>query len=135
MHMFDLRSLRVLKDGRLVFERYSNGLTRGHNHELYPVTKTITALTFGVPEGQGKISIGDRAAAWIVKAHPEFKARLADKQEIRLGSLMAMSSGRLCQPVEGSAPQNLHATRASSEHRPTPQTPRNSDIQHEIPRI
>ncbi|MBS0339606.1 MAG: serine hydrolase [Proteobacteria bacterium] len=105
----DVRSLLVVKDGKLIFERYSNGLTRDHNYELYSVTKTITALTFGVLEGEGKISAADKAAAWIGKAHPEFKAQLADKQNISLGNLMAMSSGLLYKQVEGSDPLYFQA--------------------------
>jgi CubicO group peptidase (beta-lactamase class C family) len=105
----DVRSLLVIKDGKLIYERYSNGLTRDHNYELYSVTKTITALTFGVLEGQGKIATSDKAAAWIAKAHPEFKTQLADKQAISLGNLMAMSSGLLYKQVEGSDPLYFQA--------------------------
>lgn len=48
----DVRSLLVIKDGKLIFERYSGGLGREHNYELYSVTKTITALTFGALAGR-----------------------------------------------------------------------------------
>ena len=34
----DVRSLLVIKDGKLVFERYGDGLSRDYNHELYSVT-------------------------------------------------------------------------------------------------
>src|SRR5205823_10208359 len=60
----DVRSLLIIKDGKLIFERYGSGLTREHNYELYSVTKTITALTFGALAGQGKIATTDRAASW-----------------------------------------------------------------------
>lgn len=105
----DVRSLLVVKDGKLIFERYSDGLTRDHNYELYSVTKTITALTFGVLQGEGRIATGDRAAKWIVKAHPEFEGALADKKDIELGHLMAMSSGLLYKQVEGSDPLYFEA--------------------------
>jgi CubicO group peptidase (beta-lactamase class C family) len=105
----DVRSLLVVKDGKLIFERYSDGLTRDHNYELYSVTKTITALTFGVLEGEGKIATTDRAAKWIAKDHPEFEAALADKKDIELGHLMAMSSGLLYKQVEGSDPLYFQA--------------------------
>jgi Beta-lactamase len=41
---FDIRSLVVVKDGKIVFERYSSGLTRDNNYELYSITKPITAM-------------------------------------------------------------------------------------------
>lgn len=105
----DVRSLLVIKDGKLIFERYSEGLDREHNYELYSVTKTITALTFGVLAGEGKIATADRVAPWILKTHPEFKDTLADKQDIELGHLMSMSSGLLYKQVEGSDPLYFQA--------------------------
>jgi CubicO group peptidase (beta-lactamase class C family) len=105
----DVRSLLVIKDGKLIFERYAGGLSREHNYELYSVTKTITALTFGVLAGQGKIATTDRAATWILKTHPEFKEAVSDKKDIELGHLMSMSSGLLYKQVEGSDPLYFQA--------------------------
>lgn len=106
----DVRSLLVVKDGKLIFERYGEGLGRDHNYELYSVTKTITALTFGVLAGQeGKIAVSDRVAPWILKTHPEFEDALADKKDIELGHLMSMSSGLLYRQVEGSDPLYFQA--------------------------
>jgi CubicO group peptidase (beta-lactamase class C family) len=105
----DVRSLLVIKDGKLIFERYAAGLGREHNYELYSVTKTITALTFGALAGQGKIATTDRAAPWILKTHPQFKDALNDKKDIALGHLMSMSSGLLYKQVEGSDPLYFQA--------------------------
>lgn len=105
----DVRSLLVIKDGKLIFERYAGGLGREHNYELYSVTKTITALTFGALAGQGKIDTADRAASWILKTHPEFAQSLSDKKDIELGHLMSMSSGLLYRQVEGSDPMYFQA--------------------------
>jgi CubicO group peptidase (beta-lactamase class C family) len=105
----DVRSLLVIKDGKLIFERYAAGLGREHNYELYSVTKTITALTFGALAGQAKIATTDRAATWITKTHPQFKDALSDKKDIELGHLMSMSSGLLYKQVEGSDPLYFQA--------------------------
>ena len=37
----DIRSLVIVKDGKIVFERYSDGLTRDKNYELYSITKAV----------------------------------------------------------------------------------------------
>jgi len=105
----DVRSLLIIKDGKLIYERYSGGLTREHNYELYSVTKTITALIFGVLAGEGKIATSDRAAKWILKDHPEFEQAMKDKKDIELGHLMSMSSGLLYKQVEGSDPLYFQA--------------------------
>lgn len=105
----DVRSLLIIKDDKLIFERYSDGLTRDHNYELYSVTKTLTALTFGILAGDGRIAASDTAAKWILKAHPEFEQALSDKKSIELGHLLSMSSGLLYKQVEGSDPLYFQA--------------------------
>ena len=105
----DVRSLLVVKDGKLIFERYGTGVGRDHNFELYSVTKTITALTFGTLAGQGKIALSDPAAKWILKTNPQFREAIEDKKHIELRQLMAMSSGLLYKQVEGSDPLYFQA--------------------------
>ncbi|SAL47329.1 serine hydrolase domain-containing protein [Caballeronia humi] len=100
----DVRSLVVVKDGKIVFERYGDGLTRDNNYELYSVTKTITSLLVGVLEGQGKLSPTTRVAPLIAKARPDLASQLADKQDIELRHLMSMSSGLSYQTREGTDP-------------------------------
>ncbi|AWN35196.1 serine hydrolase domain-containing protein [Methylobacterium radiodurans] len=105
----DVRSLLVIKDGKLIFERYSHGLDRDYNYELYSVTKTVTALNVGILADQGKIGIEDEVAPWILKQRPEFGAAARDKAGIRLRHLMSMSSGLLYRQVEGSDPLYFQA--------------------------
>ena len=105
----DVRSLLIVKDGKLILERYADGLTREHNYELYSVTKTITALTFGVLAGEGRIATTDRVAPHLSKTHPEFRDAIANKKDIELGHLMSMSSGLLYKQVEGSDPLYFQA--------------------------
>ena len=89
----DVRSLVVVKDGKIVFERYGDGLTRDNNYELYSVTKTITSLLVGVLEGEGKLNPSMKVAPLIARARPDLASQLADKQDIELRHLMSMSSG------------------------------------------
>ncbi|MFM0552024.1 serine hydrolase [Paraburkholderia sediminicola] len=100
----DVRSLVVVKDGKIVFERYSDGLSRDNNYELYSVTKTITSLLVGILNGQGKLNPDDRVAPLIATARPDLASELADKQDIALRHLMSMSSGLHYQTQEGTDP-------------------------------
>ena len=100
----DVRSFLVVKDGKLIFERYGDGLDRTYNYELYSVTKTVTALVFGIAAGEGKIRPIDGVANWIERTHPEFADGLRDKQNIELRHLMSMSSGLYYKQVEGTDP-------------------------------
>ncbi len=97
----DVRSLIVIKDGKLVFERYGDELNRDYNHELYSVTKFISALLVGTLAGDGKLSAQDKPAARLAAARPDLAQALADKQGIELRHLMSMSSGLSYKLVEG----------------------------------
>ena len=100
----DVRSLVVVKDGKIVFERYSGGLARDNNYELYSVTKTITSLLAGILEGEGKLSPATKVAPLIASARPDLATELANKQNIELRHLMSMSSGLSYQTLEGTDP-------------------------------
>ncbi|MFX1765249.1 serine hydrolase [Paraburkholderia sp. A1RI-2L] len=100
----DVRSLVVVKDGKIVFERYGDGLTRENNYELYSVTKTITALLTGILVGEGKLNPSTKVAPMIAQARPDLAGELADKQNIELRHLMSMSSGLSYQTREGTDP-------------------------------
>jgi CubicO group peptidase (beta-lactamase class C family) len=78
----DVRSLVVVKDGKIVFERYGDGLTRENNYELYSVTKTITALLTGILVGEGKLNPSTKVAPMIAQARPDLAGELTDKQTI-----------------------------------------------------
>jgi len=89
----DVRSLLVVKDGKLIFERYGQGLTRDHNYELYSITKNVTALAAGVLIDEGRARLDEKVAPVLTKARPDLKEAFADKQAIELRHVMSMSTG------------------------------------------
>lgn len=97
----DVRSLVVVKDGKVVFERYSEGVGRDYNHELYSVTKFISALLVGTLVGDGKLAVSDAPAPHLAAARPDLAPALANKQRIELRHLMSMASGLSYKLVEG----------------------------------
>jgi len=89
----DVRSFIVVKDGKLIFERYSAGLTRDHNYELYSITKNITALAAGALVDDGKTRLDEKIAPVLTRARPDLQAAFADKQAIELRHVLSMSTG------------------------------------------
>ena len=78
----DIRSLLIVRDCKLVFERYMDGIGREHNHTVYSVTKSVTSTLVGSLLMQGKLkstgptgplldafASGDAAAALARIAH------------------------------------------------------------------
>ncbi|HEC46260.1 MAG TPA: class C beta-lactamase-related serine hydrolase [Pseudomonas xinjiangensis] len=90
---YDIRSLLVVKNGKLVFERYTNELTRDHNYELYSVTKTVVALLAGMLIEEDRIDLDDDIASVITNYRPDLAKQVADKNAIQLRHVLSMSSG------------------------------------------
>lgn len=89
----DIRSLVVVKDEKIVFERYSSGLTRDHNYELYSITKAATALLAGDLIEEGKISLDSSVKDVLEKSRPDLKDALADKGAVKLRNILNMTTG------------------------------------------
>lgn len=89
----DIRSLLVIKDGKLVFERYASELTRDYNYELYSITKSVTSLLAGMLIAEGKLSLDDSLSSVIGRFRPDLQDSVADKKAVKLRHLLSMSSG------------------------------------------
>ncbi|WP_179405481.1 serine hydrolase domain-containing protein [Burkholderia guangdongensis] len=89
----DVYSLLVVKDGKLIFERYGANASRDANYELYSVTKAVTSLVAGILIDRGAAhlddSVGDTLGAW----RPDLRADFADKRDIELRHVLSMTSG------------------------------------------
>lgn len=89
----DVRSFLVIKNGKLIYERYSQGLTRDHNYELYSITKNVTALAAGVLVDEGRSRLDEKVATVLTKVRPDLKSAFADKESIELRHVLSMSTG------------------------------------------
>lgn len=92
----DVRAVLVVKDGRLVFERYSEGVTREHNHAVYSVTKSVTSLLIGMLVDDGRIDSPKSKVAEILARMPQadrVAPMLDGKHEVEVGHVLSMGSG------------------------------------------
>ena len=80
----DVRSFLVVKDDKLIFERYGDDLSRDYNYELYSITKMMTSLLAGQLIADGKVHLNDSIAPILSNWRPDLKTALADKQDIEL---------------------------------------------------
>jgi CubicO group peptidase (beta-lactamase class C family) len=80
-----MRAVVVVKDGRIVGERYGDGFGAETPLLGWSMTKTVNAALIGIAAGQGLLSLDQQNlfGAW----------RGDDRREIRLVDLMGMSSG------------------------------------------
>jgi len=90
----DIRSLLVLRDCRLVLERYRRDLDRDHHHAIYSVTKSLTATLVGILQHQGKLgSLDQPIAALVPRPDGMPQASWERAQQISLRNAMQMASG------------------------------------------
>jgi CubicO group peptidase (beta-lactamase class C family) len=89
----DVRSLVVVKDGKIAFERYSDGLTRDKNYELYSITKALTATLAGDLIAEGKISLESSVKDVIGRYRPDLSDAVADKDKVKLWNVLSMTTG------------------------------------------
>lgn len=89
----DVRSLVIVKDGKIAFERYSSGLTRDKNYELYSITKALTSVLAGDLIAEGKISLDSSVKDVIGRYRPDLKEAVADKDKVKLRNVLTMTTG------------------------------------------
>ncbi|MCX7257974.1 MAG: serine hydrolase [Polaromonas sp.] len=120
----DVRSFLIIKDGKLIYERYSKGLTRNHNYELYSITKNVTALAAGVLVDEGRSHLDEKVATVLARVRPDLKPALADKGAIELRHVLSMSTGLVYNfkpsddPIYYGAPDRLKLAAETTPKRP-----------------
>jgi CubicO group peptidase (beta-lactamase class C family) len=120
----DVRSFVVVKDGKVIFERYEKGVTRNHNFELYSITKNVTALCAGALVEEGRTRLDEKVAPILTRARPDLKDAFADKQAVELRHVLSMSTGLhydfkpTDDPIYDGAPDRLKLAATTTVERP-----------------
>lgn len=97
----DLKGVVVLRDGRVVAERYYNGETADSLHDIRSAGKSITSLLFGIAMDRGAIrSLTDPVAAyWPV-------AKRSAIGRVPLSDVLTMRSGLAAYDDDPASPGN-----------------------------
>lgn len=88
----ELHSLMVLKDGKVIFERYETGHGPNELHILWSASKTFTATAVGFACQDGKMTVEDKVVSWFKPEElpEEISPWLA---QMTVHDLLIMSSG------------------------------------------
>ncbi|CCN85849.1 putative Beta-lactamase class C and other penicillin binding protein [Vibrio nigripulchritudo BLFn1] len=84
-------SLLVMKDGKLVIEKYRNGWKRDYPHSIQSITKSLTSLATGVAIEEKKLKSIDQPIAELLPKYSEYLQ--GDKADITLKHMLKMGSG------------------------------------------
>ncbi|MCQ1060862.1 beta-lactamase family protein [Photobacterium sp. ZSDE20] len=111
----NINSLLVLKDDKLVFEKYFNGWKADEPHTIQSVSKSLTSLLAGIATQQGYIAnVNTPVSELLPKYKDMFSGR---KSEIALKHLLMMASGLYWDEWSTSYedPKNLRSQEMASE--------------------
>ncbi|AXR67093.1 serine hydrolase domain-containing protein [Leptospira mayottensis] len=90
----EVRSLLIVKDGKLVMERYAGGVTRNHNHSVYSVTKTVTSTLLGILNFEGILkTVNEPVMNSLLSLGNLPFPLLEGKESLRLRDVLQMASG------------------------------------------
>lgn len=91
---YDVRAVLIMRDCRVVLERYKTGVSRSHNHAMYSVTKSISSTLVGALLMQGKLrDINEPIPQLIERPRGLSETEWRNLDQISLKNVMQMASG------------------------------------------
>ena len=81
----------VLQDGRIVYERYCNGMTQESPHILMSATKSVVGLIAGILQEQGALDVAAPASRYVpeIEATAYAQATVRQLLDMRTGVVLA----------------------------------------------
>jgi CubicO group peptidase (beta-lactamase class C family) len=89
----DIHSLLVVRNGKLVLERYFGGWDRDTPHPVYSVTKSVTSLLVGQARDEGRFPSLERTLVSVFPEYQEIRRPDARKRSITLDDVLTMRAG------------------------------------------
>ena len=90
-----VQSILLVKEGKLVLERYYNGQGINDHHTIRSVSKSVVSLLAGIALDQGLFSLDDLVSARLTELSTA-KNQSESKQSIQLRHLLNMNTGLEC---------------------------------------
>ena len=98
---FDLHSVMILKEGKVVYERWFGNNAPAKNHVMWSVSKTWTTMAVGFAIAEGKFTVEDKVISFFPDDLPaEVSENLA---ALRVKDLLTMSVGHDKEPATRNA--------------------------------
>lgn len=87
----NMTGMTILKDGKVVYEKYYNGYTKADRIHIFSVTKSVISILFGIALDKGYIDSIERK---VLEFYPEYPVRRGEKtiQKITIRDLLTMTA-------------------------------------------
>jgi len=92
----DLHSLMVLRNGKVVYEKWFGDNAPDKNHTMYSISKTFTSMAVGFAVAEGKLKVTDKVISFFPEDIPADVPEYLKELEVK--HLLTMSSGMEKEP-------------------------------------
>lgn len=99
---FDLHSLMIVRNGKVIFEKWLGDHAPAKPHSMWSVSKTYTATAIGFAVAEGRLKVTDKVISFFPDKLPQTVSDNLKALEIR--HLLTMSSGHDVEPRRGNSP-------------------------------
>src|SRR4029077_10604419 len=103
---FNIHSLLIARQGKLVLEEYFYGFKREQTHDMRSASKTFTPLLVGIARDHGSKKEIDTLVYLQFPEYKEFANPDSRKLKMTVRDLMTMTSGLACDDNDESSPGN-----------------------------
>ena len=110
----ELHSVMVIKDGKVIFEKWMSEGNASEPHVLNSVSKTFTSMAVGFAIAEGKLSLNDKLVDIFPEHVPENPSEYL--KEITVEHLLTMSCGHSTDPTFHRANEQTSWIRLFMEH-------------------
>ncbi len=94
----EIHSVMVLRNGKVIAEKYLGDAAANKNHAMYSVSKTFTATAIGFAVQEGLLKVSDKVISFFPDELPESLSENLQNLEIR--HLLTMSTGHDKDPTQ-----------------------------------
>ncbi|WP_149303657.1 serine hydrolase domain-containing protein [Pareuzebyella sediminis] len=87
----DTDAFIILKNGKIVIEKYFGGFTKDQNHAWNSAGKTLTAFTLGIAQEEGHLSIEDSSQEYLGEGWSSLTSQ--QEEQISIWNHLTMTTG------------------------------------------
>lgn len=83
-------SLLIIKNSKIVFEKYAHGFDKNKKHRIWSITKSFINAMFGILESKGMVDVSLPISTYL-KEYPNYQNK--EFENVTVDSLLKMNSG------------------------------------------
>ncbi|MCE9599243.1 MAG: beta-lactamase family protein [Spirochaetia bacterium] len=100
----------IVRDGKIVFEKYARGYTQDSPHLIWSSAKSFTSALVGIAIKEGRFSLTDPISKFYADAKEGMKSEITVEHILQMSSGLAWSEGYEASPLKSSVIAMLYTS-------------------------